>query len=125
MAEDVPVYSAALLLHPSRRDAYIKKNWPDEWYEGAVGGAREIWEEEYNVGLPNDHPAVPEPVVAPIKHKDNQLALLMKDMEVKAAISRDEDSFMSFITSQPIAIDYEIIFNAGSIDDTLVSGRAA
>lgn len=106
MVEDVPVYSAALLLHPSRRDAYIKKNWPDEWYEGAVGGAREIWEEEYNVDLPNNHHAVPEPVVAPIKHKDNQLALLMKDIEVKAAISRDEDSFMSFITSQPIAIDY-------------------
>ncbi|KAI7767310.1 hypothetical protein LZL87_013931 [Fusarium oxysporum] len=29
MTEDVPVYSAAFLLDPLKRDAYIKQNWPD------------------------------------------------------------------------------------------------
>ncbi|SPJ84062.1 uncharacterized protein FTOL_10578 [Fusarium torulosum] len=52
VTEDVPVYSAALLLDPSKRDAYIKQNWPDEWYDNAIGGAQAIWEEEYNIELP-------------------------------------------------------------------------
>jgi hypothetical protein len=105
ITEDIPVYSAALLLDPSRRGAYIKQNWPDEWYEGAVAGANTIWMEEYNVELPDDSPPIFDTAAAPVKHKDNQLALLMKDMEVKADISQYEDDFMSFVTSQPIIID--------------------
>jgi hypothetical protein len=46
MTEDVPVYSAALLLDPSKRDAYKRQNRPDEWYDNAIGGAQAIWEEE-------------------------------------------------------------------------------
>ncbi|KAG7423275.1 hypothetical protein Forpi1262_v015761 [Fusarium oxysporum f. sp. raphani] len=42
MTEDVPVYSVALLLDPSNRDANIKQNWPDEWYDNAIGGAQAI-----------------------------------------------------------------------------------
>jgi hypothetical protein len=87
IGEDTPVYSAALLLDPSRRGAYIKQNWPDEWYEGAVAGANTIWMEEYNVELPDNPPAVFDTPAAPVKHKDNQLALLMKYMEVKAGVS--------------------------------------
>ncbi len=101
---DVPVYTATILLDPSKRDAYIRQNWLDEWYESAVGGAREIWAQEYNVQLHDDVSTVTKPVAKPVRHKDNQLALLMKDVEVKTTISRTEDNFMGFITSSPIAI---------------------
>ncbi len=36
MTEEVPVYAAALLLDPSRRAAYIRKNWSVGWIEPAV-----------------------------------------------------------------------------------------
>jgi hypothetical protein len=43
--------------------------------------------------------------IPPVRHKDNQLALLMKDVEVKTTVSRNEDNFMGFITSSPMAIN--------------------
>ncbi len=49
--EEAPVYAAALLLHPRGRSAYLKKNWPADWYEATVGAANTIWEEEYKVLL--------------------------------------------------------------------------
>ncbi|KAF1963982.1 hypothetical protein BU23DRAFT_576047 [Bimuria novae-zelandiae CBS 107.79] len=42
MTEDVPAYAAALLLDPSNRSAYIKKNWPKEWHNNAISGAQAI-----------------------------------------------------------------------------------
>ncbi|EXA31052.1 hypothetical protein FOVG_17610 [Fusarium oxysporum f. sp. pisi HDV247] len=47
MTEDVPVYAAALLLDPSKRLAYIQQNWPRDWHEAAIAGARDIWMTEY------------------------------------------------------------------------------
>ncbi|KAJ4077856.1 hypothetical protein NW769_015272 [Fusarium oxysporum] len=47
MTEDVPVYAAALLLDPSKRLAYIQKNWPRDWHETAIAGAQDIWMTEY------------------------------------------------------------------------------
>jgi hypothetical protein len=61
--------------------------------------------EEYNAELSDDSPPIFDTAAAPVKHKDNQLALLMKDMEVKAGTSHYEDDLMSFVTSQPIIID--------------------
>ncbi|EXL39722.1 hypothetical protein FOCG_17693 [Fusarium oxysporum f. sp. radicis-lycopersici 26381] len=47
MTEDIPVYAAALLLDPSKRLAYIQQNWPRDWHEAAIAGARDIWMTEY------------------------------------------------------------------------------
>jgi hypothetical protein len=105
MTEDVPVYSAALLLDPSKRDAYIKQNWPDEWYDNAIGGAQAIWEEEYNIELPTKPPAAPSAAPDFVEHESNKLAQLARNMKVKTAVLRCEDDFMTFITAQPIEID--------------------
>ncbi|KAG6989956.1 hypothetical protein FOFC_14091 [Fusarium oxysporum] len=105
MTEDVPVYSAALLLDLSKRDAYIKQNWPDAWYDNAIGGAQEIWEEEYNIELPTKPPAAPSAVADIVEHESNKLAQLARNMKVKTAVLRSEDYFVTFITAQPIEID--------------------
>ncbi|RKK08509.1 hypothetical protein BFJ67_g18278, partial [Fusarium oxysporum f. sp. cepae] len=105
MTEDVPVYSAALLLDPSKRDAYIKQNWPDEWYDNAIGGAQAIWEEEYNIELPTKPPAALSAAPDFVEHESNKLAQLARNMKVKTAVLRCEDDFMTFITAQPIEID--------------------
>jgi hypothetical protein len=34
--DKVSVYIVALLLDLSRRNAYIKQNWPETWYKGAI-----------------------------------------------------------------------------------------
>ncbi|KAG7407990.1 putative AC transposase [Fusarium oxysporum f. sp. raphani] len=105
MTEDVPVYSAALLLDPSKRDAYIKQNWPGSWHDNAIGGAQEIWEEEYNIELPTKPPAAPSAVADIVEHESNKLAQLARNMKVKTAVLRSEDDFVTFITAQPIEID--------------------
>ncbi|KAJ3453361.1 hypothetical protein MRS44_017608 [Fusarium solani] len=105
MTEDVPVYSAALLLDPSKRDAYIKQNWADEWHDNAIGGAQAIWEEEYNIGLPTKPPAAPSAVADIVEHESNKLAQFARITKVKTAVLRSEDDFMTFITAQPIEID--------------------
>jgi hypothetical protein len=45
--DEVPVYAAALLLDPSKRSAYIRKNWITSWIEPAITRASTIWEKEY------------------------------------------------------------------------------
>jgi hypothetical protein len=58
-SDETPVYVAALLLDPSKRDAYIKQNWRKEWYEPAIVGADSVWEADFNINLTSDSPAVP------------------------------------------------------------------
>ncbi|KAH7076331.1 hypothetical protein BKA63DRAFT_489672 [Paraphoma chrysanthemicola] len=94
MTDQVSVYAAALLLDPQRRAAHIKKNWREEWYEPALNSAITFWEESFNRSFPSDTPtaleAMPPP---PKKKKDNQLALLMKEMEVITTEAQYDDDF--------------------------------
>jgi hypothetical protein len=46
--EAVSIYAAALILHPSRRLSYIKKNWKKEWQKPAFTGVKKLWEEYSN-----------------------------------------------------------------------------
>ncbi|KAM5529104.1 hypothetical protein FOXYSP1_16948 [Fusarium oxysporum f. sp. phaseoli] len=89
MTEDVPVYAAALLLDPSKRLAYIQQNWPRDWHEAAIAGARDIWMTEYQ-GLAISKE--PERRPAPLPSK-------------KDAISTDSDNLDSFINALPLEID--------------------
>jgi hypothetical protein len=41
--EAVPAYATALVLHPSRRLNYIKKNWKKEWQKPALEGIQRLW----------------------------------------------------------------------------------
>jgi hypothetical protein len=42
-----PAYAAALLLHPSRRKAYINKFWRKNWRKKAVDDATNLWRQKY------------------------------------------------------------------------------
>lgn len=41
--DETPIYSTALLLHPSKRLKYLHQNWHADWHEGAIAKARQIW----------------------------------------------------------------------------------
>ena len=41
-SDEVPVYTAALLLDPLKRLTYIKKNWDPSWIKPAVAKATQI-----------------------------------------------------------------------------------
>jgi len=102
MTEDVPVYAASLLLDPSRRLAYIDQNWPSDWHEKAISGARDIWKAEYQL---SEVPSQPAPPTPPPK-KDNQLARLYQRTEVKKkAINYSLDDLDAFIAAEPIEIE--------------------
>ncbi|KAG7409403.1 Zinc finger BED domain-containing protein DAYSLEEPER [Fusarium oxysporum f. sp. rapae] len=104
MTEDVPVYAAALLLDPSKRLAYIQQNWPRDWHEAAIAGARDIWMTEYQ-GLAISKEPERRPAPLPSK-KDGQLSFLFRSIEVKQkAISTDSDNLDSFINALPLEID--------------------
>jgi hypothetical protein len=79
MTEDVPVYAAALLLDPSKRLAYIQQNWPRDWHEAAIAGARDIWMTEYQ-GLAISKEPERRPAPLPSK-KDGQLSFLFRSIE--------------------------------------------
>ncbi|PCD21979.1 hypothetical protein AU210_015782 [Fusarium oxysporum f. sp. radicis-cucumerinum] len=79
MTEDVPVYAAALLLNPSKRLAYIQQNWPRDWHETAIAGARDIWMTEYQ-GLAISKETERHPAPLPSK-KDGQLSFLFRSIE--------------------------------------------
>ncbi len=42
--EAVSIYAVALILHPSRRLNYIKKNWKKEWQRPAFTNVKKLWE---------------------------------------------------------------------------------
>lgn len=42
LTEETPIYAAALLLDPSRRTAYIQKNWPVAWVKLAIKSANAL-----------------------------------------------------------------------------------
>ena len=38
-----PIHVTALLLHPEKRRRYIDRHWPEEWQEGPIAAARQLW----------------------------------------------------------------------------------
>jgi hypothetical protein len=36
-----------MLLDPSKRQAYLHQNWPEQWHQKAIDAAQQIWEDDY------------------------------------------------------------------------------
>lgn len=53
--DETPVYSAALLLHPSKRLKYLRQNWQRDWHANAISKAQQIWSRY------KDHPVAKAP----------------------------------------------------------------
>lgn len=108
MTEEAPVYAAALLLDPSRRAAYIRKNWPATWVEPAIESANALWQESFSTRCAADNQrnmfSITPPSV-PSRKRGSELDLLMRDMEVITADMWDGDDFRTFIELPPFRID--------------------
>jgi hypothetical protein len=100
--EDVPVYAASLLIDPSRRLAYLEKNWHPDWHQTAIASALDVWTTEYQ-GMEVSHQ--PEPSIPSPKKRDNQLAMLFQRAEVEKDRDTKQDDFDAFMRGKPIQID--------------------
>jgi hypothetical protein len=105
MTDDVPVYAAAIILDPSRRGAYLKKNWPAEWYEPAVEAANTLWLEEFKDRLSSVGPTTPEPMPPPSKRRGAVLDHILQQMAVTAADTSSGDDLKAFAEGLVLQVD--------------------
>lgn len=100
LTDESPAYGAAMILHPSRRLAHIKKNWPKLWHKPVTDGVRKYWEDHYH-GLPIT-------TTTPRLGGDSQpdeYDLLAQELDVIGPAMSELDEYKCFITQTPIAID--------------------
>ncbi len=94
--EGVSVYAAALILHPSRRLAYIKKNWKKEWQKPALANVKKLW------GFYRDREVVQDDVQIREPPKLNDLAKIMKSLDV--IDTEDIDEYDAYTREKAIPI---------------------
>ena len=96
LTDEAPVYTAALLLDPSKRLAYLEQNWPTEWHAAAMGRAQQMWESEYkDFVIPEEvsisaAPTIVQTAVTPLER-------LKQSTQPKTILSTDRDTFDAFI----------------------------
>lgn len=108
MTDEVPVFATALLLDPSRRAAYLRKNWPKAWVKPAIDAASKLWEDNFETREtdPSPAPLSMPPPETPSKKHGTELDKLMKDMDVTTEEeSQDKDDFVAFTESTAVRID--------------------
>jgi hAT family protein len=47
LSGSIPIYAVAVLLDPTKREAYARKNWDDDYVYRALEFAHEIWADKY------------------------------------------------------------------------------
>lgn len=93
---ETPVYSAALLLHPSKRLKYLRQNWRDDWHDGAIDKARQIWAQYKDLPVAST-PGRPPEIQMTAYDK------LAQSLDVTEACD-DEDELEKFISGSPCKI---------------------
>jgi hypothetical protein len=99
--EDSPVYSAATVLHPSLKWAYMEKTWEDrvEWVEKAKARVEQLWRKTYK-------PSAPGPILRPsgepepTTKRPNGYKVWMK--EQKATILNMDDDEYEVYCREPV-----------------------
>ncbi|RKK76543.1 hypothetical protein BFJ71_g16920 [Fusarium oxysporum] len=96
--DQTPVYSAALLLHPSKRLKYLRQNWYEDLHDGAINKARQIWAQH------KDLPVASTPEEPP----EIQMTAYDKlELSLDATEACDhEDELERFINGSPCKIAY-------------------
>ncbi|KAA8617208.1 hypothetical protein PtrV1_10509 [Pyrenophora tritici-repentis] len=105
MTDQVPVYASAILLNPASRAAYLKKNWPAEWYEPAINAAQNFWVNEFKDALPLASPTASQQMAPPLKQRGAVLDQILQQMSVAAADQSNSDDLKIFAESPVIQID--------------------
>jgi hypothetical protein len=105
MTDNVLVYAAAILLDPSRRGAYLKKNWPAEWYEPAIEAANTLWLDEFKDIPPSVSPTIPKPMPPPSKRRGAVPDHILQQMAVAAVDTSSGDDLRAFAEGVVLQID--------------------
>ncbi|EKG08928.1 HAT domain-containing protein, partial [Macrophomina phaseolina MS6] len=102
LTDSTPAYGAAMILHPSRRAAHIKKNWPVAWHKPVLEGIKKYWEDQYQ-GLPVL--TTTTPVLIDNLHPPDEYECIARELDVVGPAMNDLDEYKSFTTQTPIAVD--------------------
>lgn len=101
LTDESPAYAAAMMLHPSRRNAHIKKNWPRAWHKPVFHSVQSYWEDHYQ-RLPI---ATTTPTLIDQLNPPDEYDLLAQELDVVGPAMDDFDEYKSFITQSPNMID--------------------
>jgi hypothetical protein len=93
-----PAYAAALLLHPTYREAYINKQWPPSWRTPAITAVRALWNDKYQ----NKTKAV-QAVSSSKEEESNKLAQWQASLRHTSSVHIPEE-FVHFTKSMPVLI---------------------
>ncbi|PCD22033.1 hypothetical protein AU210_010943 [Fusarium oxysporum f. sp. radicis-cucumerinum] len=101
LTDESPAYGAAIILHPSRRVAHIKKNWPKSWHKSVLDGVRKHWKDYYHeLPLPTTTPQLRDEI-----RRLDEYDLLARELDVVSPSMSELDEYDAFTTQPPIVID--------------------
>ncbi|KAK2470914.1 hypothetical protein H9L39_17145 [Fusarium oxysporum f. sp. albedinis] len=94
--EDSPVYSAATVLNPSLKWAYMEKTWEDknEWIEKAKARVEQLWSKTYKPTTPSPilrQSVAPEPTAI----RPNGYKIWMKEQKA-TILNMDDDEYEAY-----------------------------
>ncbi|KAM3517794.1 hypothetical protein MY4038_010248 [Beauveria bassiana] len=95
--DETPIYSTALLLHPSKRLKYLHRNWHAERHAGAIGNARQIWSQYKDYAVESTVKDAPEMEMT-VYDK------LARSLDVTETDNDDADELEKFINGTPCKI---------------------
>ncbi|EMT69251.1 hypothetical protein FOC4_g10000067 [Fusarium odoratissimum] len=99
--DESPAYGAAIILHPSRRVAHIKKNWPKSWHKPVLDGVRKHWKDyHHELPLPTTTPQLRDEI-----RRLDEYDLLARELDVVSPSMSELDEYDAFTTQPPIIID--------------------
>ena len=101
LTDGVPVYAAALLLHPSRRKRYIDANWKRSWVRSVLPKLKCLWEEKY---ARNEKATGLTP--SQQTHEPDEYDLLEQDLNVVQTFA---DNWESFIAADPTEMSTRVV----------------
>jgi hypothetical protein len=94
LIDEVAAYVTAILLHPSRRKAYLVKHWKKGWIRQGILRAKALWS-EYKERYPETRPAAQS--TSTNSQEPSAYELYIQQMEVVP----QGDDFDTFIEAQP------------------------
>ncbi|RKK91609.1 hypothetical protein BFJ68_g16168, partial [Fusarium oxysporum] len=98
LTDESPAYGAAIILHPSRRVAHIKKNWPKSWHKPVLDGVRKHWKDYYHeLPLPTTTPQLRDEI-----RRLDEYDLLARELDVVSPSMSELDEYDAFTTQPPI-----------------------
>jgi hypothetical protein len=97
LTDDSPIYTAALLLHPSYRKQYLTTTWPKAWVKPAVQRVKELWKDKYATIKVDEDAPISVVSQAPISFFQQQQELLQRRHHLN-------DEFEVFIEQSGIAV---------------------